>query len=127
MKLLTIATVALISTAGLAAASECTTEWSIDPFVEYNDSGYDSGTTAGVNLTFSFGGSSLADCKAAEAERRNQEAEARLKEARTKHENARRAEQEIDNMLARLALCQEALKLNAPRLIAECRADGFIE
>ena len=104
MELLTIATVALISTAGLAAASECTTEWSVDPFVEYNDSGYNSGTTAGINLTFSFGGSSLADCKAAEAERKNQEAEARLKEARTKHENARRAEQELDNTLAKHCL-----------------------
>ena len=127
MKLLTITTVALISTAGLAAASECTNEWSLDPFVEYSDSGYSSGTTAGINLTFKFGGDSMADCKAAEAERKNQEAEARLKEARTKHENARRAEQEIDNTLARLELCQEALKLNAPRLIAECRADGYIE
>lgn len=124
MKLLTLTTIALISTAGLAAA-ECTAEWSIEPNANYNTR-YDA-ATVGVNLVFSFGGDSVARCEAEMAEIRTKEAEARLKEARRLHEDARRKEQELDNTLARLELCQEALKLNAPRLIAECRADGFIE
>ena len=124
MKLLTLTTIALISTAGLAAA-QCTNEWSIEPNAEYDT--HDDYATVGLNLVFTFGGDTVARCEAAMAEVRSEEAKARYEEARRKHEDARRKEQELENELARLELCQEALKLNAPRLIAECRAEGFIE
>ena len=109
------------------AAAECTNEWSIEPFLEYSDTGYSPGTSAGVNFVFSFGGSAVAECKAEMAQIKSEEAEARHKEARAKYEDARRKEQELDNLILRLELCQEALAVNAPRIINECRADGLIE
>ena len=107
------------------AAAECTNEWSIEPNAEYDT--YDDVTTIGLDLVFTFGGSTIAECKAEMAEIKSKEAKARYEEARRKHEDAKRVEQELENELDRLRLCHEAMKLNAPRLIAECRAEGFIE
>ena len=105
MKLLTLTTIALISTAGLAAA-QCTNEWSIEPYAEYNDGvddyGSSSGISTGINLVFSFGGDTVARCEAAMAEIKSEEAKARYEDARRMHEDARRKEQELENELARL-------------------------
>ena len=109
------------------AAAECKNEWSIEPFLEYNDSKYSAGTSAGVNFVFSFGGSAVAECEAEMANIKSKEAKARYEEARANNEDARRKEQELDNLLLRLEICQEAVAYNAPRLITECHADGLIE
>ena len=100
------------------ASAECTNEWSIEPTAEYDS--LDDYATVGINFVFSFGGSVVAECEAAVAERRSEE-------ARRKHEDARREEQELTNQMAKLRLCNEALKLNAPGIIANCRAEGYIE
>ena len=107
------------------AAAECTNEWSIEPNAEYDT--FDDVATIGLDLVFTFGGSTIAECKAEMAEIKSKEAKARYEEARRKHEDAKRVEQELENELDRLRLCHEAMKLNAPRLIAECRAEGYIE
>ncbi len=107
------------------AAAECTNEWSIEPNAEYDT--YDDVATIGLDLVFTFGGSTIAECKAEMASIKADEAKTRYEDARRKHEDAKRIEQELENELDRLRLCHEAMKLNAPRLIAECRAEGYIE
>ncbi len=107
------------------AAAECKSEWEIRPGVSY-DTQRDS-ARVGLDLVFTFGGSAIAECKAEMAEIKSKEAKARYEEARTRNEDARRKEQELDNLILRLELCQEALAVNAPRIINECRADGLIE
>ena len=107
------------------AAAECTNEWSIEPNAEYDT--FDDVATIGLDLVFTFGGSTIAECKAEMAEIKSKEAKARYEEARRKHEDAKRVEQELENELDKLRLCHEAMKLNAPRLITECRAEGYIE
>ena len=76
---------------------------------------------------FTFGGSAKAECLSEMADIKSKEAKTRYENAKRKHEDAKRIEQELSNELDRLRLCNEAMKLNAPRLIAECRADGYIE
>ena len=61
------------------------------------------------------------------ADIKSKEAKARYEDAKRKHEDAKRIEQELENELDKLRLCHEAMKLNAPRLVAECRAEGYIE
>ena len=111
MNILSTTTALLLSTVGLASADECRSEWSIQPSLEYNSGenefyGKKEGLTAGLNFVFSLGGSSKAECESARAEMRNIE---------------------IENEYERLELCLYAKEQGAPRLIAECRAEGFIE
>ena len=101
MKVLALATVAVLATAGLASAS-CTSEWSIEPGLSHDDYGL----TTSLNFVFSFGGSAKAECLSEMAIKRNQE---------------------IENEYARLELCLLAEEAGSPRLIAECRAEGFLQ
>ena len=103
MEIIATTAAILLSTVGLASANECRSVWSIEPNAEY-DTAYDY-ATVGLNFVFEFGGSSKAECEVAMAEKRNQE---------------------ITNEIERLELCLLAEDTGAPRLIKECRADGYL-
>ena len=99
MKKLLLAALFLVPT---YAAAECTNEWTIEPGLEADESG----VTAALNFVFTFGGSAKTECEAELAEMRNQE---------------------IENEYDRLELCILAKEAGSPRLIKECKAEGFIE
>ena len=124
MNILSTTFAVLLSTVGFASA-ECSNEWSIEPNAEYDT--YDDVATIGLDLVFTFGGSAKAECLSEMADIKSKEAKTKYENAKRKHEDAKRIEQELSNELDRLRLCNEAMKLNAPRLIAECRAEGYIE
>ncbi|MCY4583965.1 MAG: hypothetical protein OXE50_14400 [Chloroflexi bacterium] len=107
------------------AAAECSNEWSIEPNAKY-DTQKDT-ATIGLDLVFTFGGDTITKCKAKMADIKSKEAKTRYEDAKRKHEDAKRREQELENEMDRLKLCLFAAENNAPRLIAECRAEGFIE
>ena len=106
MNLLSTTFAALLSTVGFASA-ECSTEWSIEPFIELeSEQDYGETVTSGLNFVFTFGGSSKAECESEMADIRNQE---------------------IENTYAKLELCLLAEEAGSPRLIAECQAEGLLK
>ena len=89
------------------ASAQCSSEWSIEPYVSLDNSQeFGETVSTGLNFVFTFGGSSKAECESEMAAIRNQE---------------------IENTYARLELCMLAEEAGSPRLLAECRAEGLLE